>query len=322
MIVGCNEPDPWVFSGGLDLDLDGINDQIEEEISQEYAPVLFLPHDMDWTYPGNVDWYISKTQMKFHHSGLCNQDHYVFPPIFNQTDLISQTHREFGWSWYRCVHKGIPFSSGPVFDWSDGDHFYLQHRSDSTHAGPSTPADWIIYSHTYQNRLGGVTIQYWFFYPYNDGFSGQNHEGDWENISVVLDGFKEVRRVDFYSHGERNPVYPADVVWHEQTHPMVWSSDGSHASYPSEGDCDNALLEGLNDSCCSHNHHRWFTWQGGRGEHEGYQGGGTINVGELSVPFNQQYWVGYSDRWGEIGLFRDTSGPLGPAFKDSWKFVD
>jgi opacity protein-like surface antigen len=27
-------------------------------------------------------------------------------------------------------------------------------------------------------------IQYWFFYPYNDG--GNNHEGDWEHINVVI----------------------------------------------------------------------------------------------------------------------------------------
>ena len=27
-------------------------------------------------------------------------------------------------------------------------------------------------------------LQYWFFYPYNDG--GNNHEGDWEHINVFI----------------------------------------------------------------------------------------------------------------------------------------
>ena len=29
-----------------------------------------------------------------------------------------------------------------------------------------------------------LVVQYWFFYPFND--SGNNHEGDWEHLSVVL----------------------------------------------------------------------------------------------------------------------------------------
>ncbi len=29
-----------------------------------------------------------------------------------------------------------------------------------------------------------LVLQYWFFYPYNDG--GNNHEGDWEHIHVIV----------------------------------------------------------------------------------------------------------------------------------------
>lgn len=33
-------------------------------------------------------------------------------------------------------------------------------------------------------RLYEFVLQYWFFYPYNDGFN--NHEGDWEHINVFI----------------------------------------------------------------------------------------------------------------------------------------
>lgn len=34
-------------------------------------------------------------------------------------------------------------------------------------------------------------IQYWFFYPHNDG--GNNHEGDWEHINVIISPFGKVK---------------------------------------------------------------------------------------------------------------------------------
>ncbi len=42
------------------------------------------------------------------------------------------------------------------------------------------------YRKKYDDTLLGyeLILQYWFFYPYNDG--GNNHEGDWEHINVVV----------------------------------------------------------------------------------------------------------------------------------------
>ena len=48
----------------------------------------------------------------------------------------------------------------------------------------------------YMNTSGyEFVIQYWFFYPYNDG--GNNHEGDWEHINVVVSPLDKVE--DFLS---------------------------------------------------------------------------------------------------------------------------
>jgi hypothetical protein len=42
------------------------------------------------------------------------------------------------------------------------------------------------------------TIQYWFFYPFNDG--SNNHEGDWEHINVIISPQNKIR--DFLSAGD------------------------------------------------------------------------------------------------------------------------
>jgi len=45
-----------------------------------------------------------------------------------------------------------------------------------------------IYAHPFIHSVSkdrfDFVIQYWFFYPFNDG--GNNHEGDWEHINVVI----------------------------------------------------------------------------------------------------------------------------------------
>ena len=33
------------------------------------APVVYLPWTLDWTKPANVDWYLSRVHMRFHHDG-------------------------------------------------------------------------------------------------------------------------------------------------------------------------------------------------------------------------------------------------------------
>ncbi|MGV3710384.1 MAG: hypothetical protein ACO1Q7_16240 [Gemmatimonas sp.] len=44
-----------------------------------------------------------------------------------------------------------------------------------------------------QNAVYSLTIQYWFFYPFNDG--GNNHEGDWEHLNVTVTTQQKSRSV-------------------------------------------------------------------------------------------------------------------------------
>jgi hypothetical protein len=51
-----------------------------------------------------------------------------------------------------------------------------------------------------ENRAYEFVLQYWFFYPYNDGFN--NHEGDWEHINVFIKPLEQLHE----------PLNEADVL--------------------------------------------------------------------------------------------------------------
>src|SRR5439155_5362791 len=90
------------------------------------------------------------------------------------------------------LHHAYPSPCGGVAIASDGSRsagkhrtFFLSDVDDDRRAGSVDPRLWTTYAHVYPNTLGGITIQYWRFYAYNDAFN--DHGGDWEGLHVVLD---------------------------------------------------------------------------------------------------------------------------------------
>jgi hypothetical protein len=90
-----------------------------------------------------------------------------------------------------------------------------------------------------------ISLQYWFFYAYNDwanGFGGFNdHEGDWEGIQLFFrrEGSVPVEppsHISYLGHHSRitkawdHPDIQKDGP--DATHPHVYVAAGSHASYP------------------------------------------------------------------------------------------
>jgi len=95
---------------------------------------------------------------------------------------------------------------------------------------------------------GWIVLQYWFFYAFNDwrsGFYGANdHEGDWEKISVYLSESEtgEVRP-EWAAYAAHN--YKGDDLrrrWDDPElekvgeHPIVYVGAGTHASYYRQGE--------------------------------------------------------------------------------------
>ncbi len=110
---------------------------------------------------------------------------------------------------------------------------------------------------TYHGRVvrdgDWIVCQYWFFYSFNNwrsGFSGVNeHEADWEQVTVYLDGsgpvdsdgLPEPRWVVFSAHDEvgddlRRRWDDPDLTLVDGRHPVVFAGAGSHSGAYLAGD--------------------------------------------------------------------------------------
>jgi hypothetical protein len=167
-------------------------------------------------------------------------------------------------------------------------------------AAPTYFDDGLLYRNG--SPTGSAFVTFWFFYNYNDGLGPQNHEGDWEDISIRLErvGDREWRPVQvFYAkHGNKPLLFlkHPDIVRWDQAYRIpfldggrlgVFSAKGSHGSYgngvPPWKFADRIDRDGPT----------WTTWR------------------QLRFLWDQS-WSGYCGAWGRVGSISDTTGPLGP----------
>lgn len=79
---------------------------------------------------------------------------------------------------------------------------------------------------------GHFAVQYWLLYLFND-FDNQ-HEGDWEQLTVHLGDDKEPLDVFYSAHGSGGTEAWASTP-HAESHPIAYVARGSHANYTRVG---------------------------------------------------------------------------------------
>jgi hypothetical protein len=176
--------------------------------------------------------------------------------------------------------------------------------SHAMRAGSDDPNDWTTYVHVYPRADGGINVQYWFLYAYNDGPAIFDHESDWEHVTVRLDRALSPMGVYFARHEDDHPgVYKSfGAVHRDGDHPIVLSASGTHASYVDRDDLawfESAATCGPDQACGDRT---WRTWQGG----------GLVNIGETRHPLAYPDVLAYEGRWGREGSIPGTSAPHGP----------
>lgn len=173
-------------------------------------------------------------------------------------------------------------------------------------AGSVDPSDWTTYVHVYPRVDGGINIQYWFYYPYNDGPAFFDHEGDWEHVTVRLDRQQRPLGLALAQHEDNDPgVYRSwRNVRRDGDHPVVLSARGSHASYASLSDVPWFDRATSCDDLQACDQPIWRTWEGG----------GLANVGERGSPLAHSAAMSFSGRWGAAALLPGTSAPVGPFY--------
>jgi hypothetical protein len=179
---------------------------------------------------------------------------------------------------------------------------------DSVRAGSSDPRDWVTYVHVFPRLDGRISVQYWFFYPFNDGPLWFDHEGDWEHVTVDVDREGGAVYVSFAQHADNNPgvTRPWFDVNKAGEHPVVLSALGSHASYPDQpGVRWFERTSGCTDvSTCTDP--IWRTWEKG----------GLVNMGERGHTLGAPAAFRFTGRWGSHGHFPWLRpAPRGPMFQ-------
>lgn len=156
----------------------------------------------------------------------------------------------------------------------------------------------------YQYDAATNTITYHLFYAYNDGPPGvgdvQNHEGDWERITVQLDENFQPTEVRYSAHNGLDISRSWADAPKENGRPVSFVGQGSHANLPEPGNwATNAPT--------------WLTTD------VAATGGVRFDLaGQPPVDVTTQAWYGGYVLWGERGSAQeagigDTSGPTGPS---------
>lgn len=184
-----------------------------------------------------------------------------------------------------------------------------------------------------------LKVTYHVFYAYNDGPSVQNHEGDWERITIEFAessrggarGY-EPARVHFSAHHGGSSVTWDEARKDASGRPLVFVARGSHANYPEPGNQPTAYdahpsytprqiipspedvlgqgVENLIDD-------ETATDRNGDGRVDRGDGAFLFDVAQSPLlEVTGQSWYpeqGAGFHWGERGELSDTSGPQGPS---------
>lgn len=170
----------------------------------------------------------------------------------------------------------------------------------------------MVYAHVVQqdDEPDQLAVQYWFYWYYNDW--NNKHESDWEFIQILFDASTvaealatEPVAVGYAQHeGGEKADWDSDKLERDGTHPVVYPSAGSHASYflsatflgrtGTEGfGCDTTLGPSVTTRP------------------------DIIALPETADAGDEFAWLQFTGRWGERhgGPF---NGPTGPNTKPQW----
>ncbi|MDH3682390.1 MAG: Vps62-related protein [Acidimicrobiia bacterium] len=171
----------------------------------------------------------------------------------------------------------------------------------------------VVYAHLARqpDKPGFLALQYWFYWYFN--VFNNLHESDWEGIQILFEAStaeealaSEPIEVAYAQHeGGETAAWDAEKLERDGTHPVVYSSKGSHASYYS-----SALYLGRRGN-------QGFGCDNTDGPSDRLEPEVVVLPDTVDDPDDPLAWVMFEGRWGER---RDGSfnGPTGPTDKERW----
>ena len=165
--------------------------------------------------------------------------------------LLESRIRRFRSAWLNPGMLSLHFAETiPPWDRRLLRHWFLPRGSDGVAGRKYDALTWLsegretAYYGRVVDQCGYRVVQYWFFYAFNDFRAAvrgaNNHEGDWENVSIYLRPSGSVWRPGYVacsSHHDRQACTWTEVerVGAAGEHPVVYVGRGSHAGYLTAG---------------------------------------------------------------------------------------
>lgn len=270
------------------------------ELASRFAPLILHAAD-EPSLPASVDWFLPKTRLTFHNS-KCPIDAKNFgTPSFDTLESAE----------IRSVCGTSVYTASGTRSQSRSTTFILEDVAVQDKRGSSNPLDWATYFHAYKNSLDGTTIQYWSFYPFNEGLRAGvldvgSHGGDWEMVSVVLDANERPVMVRMTGHTQMKASAWSEIK-KEGLHPVFRTERGAHEAHPIRT-TEQGNVQGI----------RRPTWPGGVAQFpDGRRGtvGPLVDLGTKLRP--KVAFLRYSGLWGSLGVTPISSGYWGPAFNET-----
>ena len=241
----------------------------DDQLAQMYVPVIKFNSD-ELFYPVEADYHIRGSRLM--HEGAIIEEYPTADSLVSYSGEGYYLDNKLGWF----------------------DEIAINYQQSKANMPP------VVYYRISESQ-GYTAIQYWFFYAFNDGPLNE-HEGDWETITVLIN-IQGIPEWAAYSQHEGGTRLAWVDVERADTHPIVYTARGSHANY-------------------------FKSYEGRFGLQSDEVGGGgiTITPEQISLrPLESQAWLSFGGQWGEaVGAaskVTGSSGPFGPSVgghESSW----
>lgn len=274
-----------------------VPDTPEMALARTFAPRFHL-HPSDPYRPANVDWYLKRAKLRYSHSDPCGDHDVLDKNEVTQDKLVTAKHVENAPNSVTspCRHDD---TKSVIATTSEG--FYLEVTDEASFKG-APRAEWKTYvvwrPHT---KDANVDVEYWLFYPYNDGFSLFNHVSDWEHVRVTIDPkAKKLLSVKLSAHKGGTIANAGDpnLRVEDGTHVISYVAKGTHANYLRPGTYAIEGTEGVaKDVAVAAPAADMFDTEPT-----------LVMVGTRAKPLDGQVFVKYRGYWGQISNVPETSG--------------
>ena len=274
----------------------------DTELAQRYAPVFYF-HPAEIFFPQAVDVIVERARLRQ------TRRLWFDVNVLLKLDVLDLLDFETDPSHFLDVWYGDDGSSAYT-NYSAHQAYYEAVLSPEA-GGPPI----VVYAHVVRDEdPDHITIQYWALYFYNDWFN--KHEGDWEMVQVTLTAEGEPEWVVLSQHHGGTRRAWANAPVEENTHPVAYVAQGSHANYyasdeiyPNGKDVGSARVEILDR-----------TGSSGRVIPDVILLPKRDGLSADPAAWPGAEWLSYRGHWGETAVQSDFGGPLGPADKGlQWK---